>query len=206
MPPRRAGERRRSPAHKRASPACRILGHELDVHWLEDPDAMVAERYAGYRADHGVGDPAEVLADLRALIGDPVSVDVALTGGEWIRLAGDWRVQVLHAPGHSEGHLAVWDPRSRTLVVADAAMGRALPFVDGTPALAATYTHPGPYAATSAMLAGLDADLLLTAHFPAMRGEQTEAFFADSRSLVVEVEAAILETIEARSRRRVWPS
>lgn len=182
---------------RRHAPKSRVLAHQLDVHWLEDADAMVAERYDCFRADHGIGDSREDLDASRALCGDPVTVDVALRGGEWVALSDDWRVEVLHTPGHSEGHLTVWDPRSRTLVIADAAMGRALPLVDGAPALAATYTHPGPYAATNDLLCGRRAGLLLTAHFPAMRKAEVEGFLDDSRSLVADIEETLLESVDA---------
>lgn len=180
---------------RRASPRCRFLAHELDRRWLEDPDAMVAERYDGFRAEHGVGDPPEALAESRRLCGEPVSVDIAVTGGEQVALAGDWRVELLHTPGHSEGHLSVWDPRSATLIIADAAMGAALPYVDGSPALAATYTHPGPYARTSGRLGEREAELLLTAHFPALRGNDATGHLETSARLVGEVEASILATV-----------
>lgn len=180
---------------REAAPACRILGHELDRHWLEDPDAMVAERYDGFRTDHGVHDSDETLRELRSLCGQPTPLDVALLGGEWLQLGGDWRVQVLHTPGHSAGHLGVWDPRSATLIIADAAMGRALPFMDGSPALAATYTHPGPYLKTSEKLMDLCAKHLLTAHFPAMTAGEAAQFFDDSREHVRATERVLLDLI-----------
>jgi glyoxylase-like metal-dependent hydrolase (beta-lactamase superfamily II) len=179
------------------APSCRIVAHELDVRWTEDLDAMVAERYDGFRAEHGVGDPAEALAESRGLCGDPVPVDLALAGGEWLTLEEGWRVQILHTPGHSEGHLSVWDPRSSTLIIADAAMGRALPFVDGSPALAATYTHPGPYARTGELLRAIPAERLFTAHFPALEGEAIREHLDASIALVGDVEDAILDEVSA---------
>jgi glyoxylase-like metal-dependent hydrolase (beta-lactamase superfamily II) len=181
---------------RRHAPGSRVLGHELDVRWLEDADAMVAERYDCFRDDHGIGDSREDLAATRALCGDPVPVDVALRGGEWVRLSSSWRVEVMHTPGHSEGHLSVWDPRSATLVIADAAMGRALPYVDGKPALAATYTHPTQYAKTNERLREREPELLLTAHFPELRGDAIQAFLDDSRSLVEDIEAVLVESVQ----------
>jgi glyoxylase-like metal-dependent hydrolase (beta-lactamase superfamily II) len=182
-------------AVRKAAPACRVLGHKLDRRWLEDPDAMVAERYDGFRADHGVHDSDETLRALRALCGEPTALDISLGGGEWVQLGGGWRVKVLHTPGHSEGHLTVWDPRSGTLIIGDAAMGRALPFVDGSPALAATYTHPGPYLETSRALNDFGAEHLLTAHFPAMAGGEVARFFEDSREHVHTTERVLLDVI-----------
>lgn len=180
---------------RQAAPSCRILGHRLDLHWLEDPDAMVAERYDGFREDHGVGDPPEALVDARKLCGEPTAVDLGLIGGEEIRLAADWVVEVLHTPGHSKGHLTVWDPRSRTLIIGDAAMGRYLPYTDGAPALAATYTHPDEYARTSEELAASGAELMLTAHFPAFQGEEIARHISDSIGLVHDVDSAVRKAI-----------
>lgn len=180
-----------------AAPACRILAHKLDRRWLEDPDRMVAERYDGFRADHGVGDPQETLDELRSLCGDPTPIDVALCGDEWVHLGDGWSVQILHTPGHSEGHLSVWDPRTRSLVIGDAAMGYALPYADGSPALAATYTHPGPYVETARRLSEIRADHLLTAHFPPMHGEDAMRFLDDTREHVDATEELLVETIGA---------
>jgi glyoxylase-like metal-dependent hydrolase (beta-lactamase superfamily II) len=113
-------------------------------------------------------------------------------------LAPGWRVEVLHTPGHSEGHLSLWDPRSRTLIIADAAMGRALPYVDGEPALAATYTHPGPYAASNGLLRQRGPELLLTAHFPAMRGDEIGRFLDDSAGLVADIDRTLLGAVCSR--------
>jgi glyoxylase-like metal-dependent hydrolase (beta-lactamase superfamily II) len=182
---------------RRHAPKSRVLAHDLDVRWLEDADAMVAERYDCFREDHSIGDAPEDLDATRALCGDPVTVDVALRGGEWVALSDDWRVEIMHTPGHSEGHLSIWDPRSRTLVIADANMGRALPYIDGSAALAATYTHPGPYSATNDRLRERRAELLLTAHFPAMRGAEVDAFLDESEGLVDDIDTAVVETVDS---------
>ena len=36
----------------------------------------------------------------------------------------DWRVEVLHLPGHTLGHIGLWDPRSRAAIVIDAVLER----------------------------------------------------------------------------------
>jgi glyoxylase-like metal-dependent hydrolase (beta-lactamase superfamily II) len=182
-------------AVKRVAGSCRVLGHILDVHWLAEPDRLVAERYDGFRTDHGIHDSDHALEQLRALCGEATPVDVELLGGEWLNLGG-WRVQVIHSPGHSEGHLSVWDPRSRTLLIADASMGKALPFVDGRAALAPTYTHPTPYCETARKLRGLQAERLLTAHFGLMEGEDVSRFFDESIERAERIEALALDALD----------
>jgi len=49
----------------------------------------------------------------------PYTIDQPLGDGQVLRLGDpDW--QVISAPGHSPGHLALWQPRERLLVVGDA--------------------------------------------------------------------------------------
>lgn len=49
----------------------------------------------------------------------PYTVDEPLADGQLLRLGdGDW--QVVHTPGHTPGHLALWQPDERLLVVGDA--------------------------------------------------------------------------------------
>lgn len=49
----------------------------------------------------------------------PYTVDKALEDGQTLRL-GDQDWQVVHAPGHTPGHLAFWQPDERVLAVGDA--------------------------------------------------------------------------------------
>ena len=76
---------------------------------------------------------------------------------------------ILHVPGHSPGHLAVWLPAERAAIVGDAAMGRGIPYLDGSLMYAPQYHDPERYLATLGRLARLDPDVLLGAHFAASR-------------------------------------
>src|SRR5436190_6125192 len=90
--------------------------HELDRRWIESNEAMLRENYA-WHTPYGFPEPdAE---DLLALMGGDAPIDVGLRGGETIRLAPGWRVEVLHLPGHTAGHTGIWDPRSRAAIVID---------------------------------------------------------------------------------------
>jgi len=48
----------------------------------------------------------------------PPEPDLWLRGGEILSL-GDLRIEVLHVPGHSPGHVAYWEPDSRCLFAGD---------------------------------------------------------------------------------------
>jgi hydroxyacylglutathione hydrolase len=51
---------------------------------------------------------------------EPYRVDVPLSEGDQID-AGGVRLEVLHTPGHTLGHLSLWEPEERVLILGDAA-------------------------------------------------------------------------------------
>ena len=64
-------------------------------------------------------DPGCCLAEYLDQPVDPYTVDLALDDGQVLRLGdADW--QVVHTPGHTPGHLALWQPEERLLAVGDA--------------------------------------------------------------------------------------
>jgi glyoxylase-like metal-dependent hydrolase (beta-lactamase superfamily II) len=55
-------------------------------------------------------------------LGGDCPIDFGLRGGETFRLGPEWRVEIMHLPGHSLGHLGVWDPRSGVAIITDAVL------------------------------------------------------------------------------------
>src|SRR2546422_1042710 len=92
-------------AMKRAAPRACLACGLADRALVEDPRALFDQRYNFLKEDHGVGfDP-----DPWPEAGKPRRVDLCFAGGESIRVADDWELEVLHVPGHSRGHLALYD-------------------------------------------------------------------------------------------------
>nr|WP_240451062.1 MBL fold metallo-hydrolase [Streptomyces sp. 11-1-2] len=73
----------------------------------------------------------------------PYTVDMPLDDGQLIRL-GDTDWEVVRTPGHTPGHLALWQPEVRLLVVGDALsdydVGRVNLALDGPDAAATALT------------------------------------------------------------------
>ncbi|MFJ6752748.1 MULTISPECIES: MBL fold metallo-hydrolase [unclassified Streptomyces] len=92
----------------------------------------------------------------------PYTVDMSLDDGQTLRLGeADW--QVIRTPGHTPGHLALWQPDERLLVVGDALSDYDVGWVN--------LALDGPDAATTALaslkrLAGLAPRVLLPSHGP----------------------------------------
>ena len=67
----------------------------------------------------------------------PTRVDRLLRGGERISFK-DFELEVIHAPGHTPGHILLHEPESRTLITGDHLMVGTMPtidthYVDGPP-------------------------------------------------------------------------
>ena len=92
----------------------------------------------------------------------PYTVDEPLDDGQVLRLGdADW--QVVRTPGHTPGHLSLWQPEERLLVAGDALSDYDVGWVNAA--------LDGPGAATTALaslrrLAGLAPRVLLPSHGP----------------------------------------
>jgi glyoxylase-like metal-dependent hydrolase (beta-lactamase superfamily II) len=178
------------------APNALFLSHTLDRTWIESIDLMIEERYGEFAADHGIADSEETKAWTRATARG-VPIDLALTGGERLRLGPDWSVEVLHTAGHSRGHLSVYDPRSRSAVIADATLWNAVLTKTGEPAFPPTYRYLDTYLASLHRFQGMAIDTLLTSHYPIYRGPAVTEFLAESRAFADRVEAALREELSS---------
>jgi glyoxylase-like metal-dependent hydrolase (beta-lactamase superfamily II) len=169
---------------REANPSLWVGCGVLDIRLVSDPAKLVSERYQAYAEDHGLGPDAAAAAWLRAESGAAERVDLGLVGGEVIGLGPGWNLRVVHVPGHSPGHLAVYDERSRALFSGDSVQGRVYLGLDGTPKLCPTYTHVDDYLATAALVESLAPSELHGCHWPAARGPEVSSFLDESREYV----------------------
>lgn len=173
------------------APGVTIAGHAADVPLMESVDRIMDERYGMFEA-HGITYPDEVTDWLTKMMGPDTHVDLALRGGETIRV-GDRRLRVLHTPGHTAGHLVLHDPANDVVVGADAFFGRGLFDVDGT------YLQPPPYYLypayenTIQLVESLDPEVLSFTHYEVLRGDEIDEFVQESLDFVAEMEALALE-------------
>jgi glyoxylase-like metal-dependent hydrolase (beta-lactamase superfamily II) len=178
------------------SPVTICVAHRLDAELISDYATYEARRARGFREPWGLDESPEGLAWTRSVTREG-PVDLAVTGGERVGLGGGWEVEILHLPGHTYGHLAIYDPRSRALVVADAVLGDMVPHADGRPAFPPTYRYVESYLATISRCEALRPALLLTAHYPTMQADAASEFLARSRGFVEKVDSVVLDELDA---------
>lgn len=120
---------------KRLSPRTLLLAHELDRELIEDPEVTMRQRYLQFEVKHSIALPDHVKADLRRMMGRPAPLDILVKGGEQIRIDDSTRLHVLHTPGHSQGHISLYDANRKALYIGDAVLWKYVPDKDGKPAL-----------------------------------------------------------------------
>jgi glyoxylase-like metal-dependent hydrolase (beta-lactamase superfamily II) len=185
-------------AMRAAAPRALLCAHVVDVPWLTDRERILRERYGWYTA-HGLAYPPETAAWLRDALGADVPIDVGLAGGETIRLGAGLTVHVLHLPGHTAGHVGLWEPRSRTALVQDAVMARGLLDTDGHVIHPSPYFDAAAYEASARLLMSLEPERLLTAHYPIVEGTDVDRFLDDTVEFVRDAREAVAEILlEAR--------
>lgn len=183
-------------AVKARSPGVQILAHTLEVPYAESVDRLVQEWYQGqFVRVHGFGFPDSICNWMRGFIGPDVKVDVALQGGDRIDLGDGWQIEVVHTPGHMPGHITLWDAAHRCAIMGDALLGRGVPGRDGVIHSPAPYFEVEPYLQAVAAVEALKPELILSAHYPDLRGDAVPAFLADCRAFVDDCNNAILDTL-----------
>ena len=174
-----------------AAPKAIFCASTLDTPMITNRERAMIERY-GWYAEHGPGadyDP-ETKELLSAGMGPDTTIDLELTGGEWFRLGPKLRVQVLTLPGHSAGHLGLWEPLSRTAIVIDSVLGEGLYNFDHEIIHPPPYMDAASYETTIAQLQALAPDRLLTAHYDVIEGAEVAGFLETSAAFVKRTRAA----------------
>ena len=178
-------------AIKRASPSTWLSCGVADRELVEDPRTLYEVRYNFLRKEHDLGFDSEPPREA----GRPRKMDLCFSGGETIRLRDDWALEVLHVPGHSRGHLTLYDPKHKAAFVGDAIHGRGCPFAAGGFAIPVTYYYVDIYLSTLRYFEGLPIEVLYSGHWPIMRGEEIRDFISQSRQTVEFLDGVILSSL-----------
>jgi glyoxylase-like metal-dependent hydrolase (beta-lactamase superfamily II) len=168
-----------------ACPRARLLAGAADARAVADPEVAMAEAYGRYAVEHQAPYPADVLDWVRSLLGPGRPVDDRLPADQpmHLRLDDDWIVEARAIPGHTAGHAAVWDPRSRSALIGDGALWRGCVDASDRVLSGPPYVDAAGYRRSATSLAELELERLVTAHYADRVGR------AAAREFLAETEA-----------------
>lgn len=182
-------------ALRAVAPKAEFLAGRADVAMAEDVELLISGRYGEFAARDRFDDPPETTAEVRRSTG-LVEVARALDGGEKFDLGGGRIIEVLSVPGHSPGHLALWDAANDALLISDAVLGETVPTADGRAAFPPTYRDTVAYVDSIRRLGTYDASLLLTAHYPIYEGSAATEFLEESLAYTERIDQVIARALE----------
>ncbi len=177
---------------KASSPHTLLACGEADRELVENPRKLFDKRYNFLQDEHGVGldrEPSPEAGRLRRM-------DLTFSGGEKILLADEWVLDVLHVPGHSHGHLALYDSKNKAAFVGDAIHGRGCPKAEGGMAIPVTYYYVDVYLSTLRYFESIEIKTLYSGHWPIMTGEGIGDFISQSRQTVELFDRVIISQLE----------
>lgn len=185
-------------AVRKAAPDALFACHALDAPWIESPEALIRGRYSQFEAKHGIGYGRKGKAEIAENCQSHVPMDWLLQGGEMYRIGLGRYLKFIHTPGHTWGHMAVWDQQTVTMIAGEAALWTSILGLDGEPALPPTYCYIDTYEATLERLIAMEILTYSPAHWPVRSGNDAKMFLADSLSYCRETEEKVLSTIRSR--------
>lgn len=170
-------------ALRRNFPDILVLAHSADQPWIESPQLLVQERYNCVQSKHGIGYSQSELFALVESCGGGVHVDETISESDELLIDSEpWTV--LFVPGHSPGHIAIWNDHRHILLMGDAALGFGVPSYDGRLAMPPTHQFIEDYLATLKRLEQLDVEIALTGHWPPLDRSAFRRLVRDSQECV----------------------
>ena len=182
-------------ALKEMNPGLRSSCGEADRAWVESSERILADIYL-WSEPYGFGPDEESKDWIRRELGGDSPVDVGLRGGETLRLGPVWRVGILHLPGHTPGHLGIWDPKNDAAIIIDAALETGIYDRAGNRLLPPRYFDAAGYQNTINTLHSMRPGHLLTAHYPPMQGEAALDFLDRSLDFTRQVHRVVGEGLK----------
>lgn len=184
-----------------AQTAARVVGHPWGRRWTESPDMNYQEFVLAY--PDIIQDSLALREEVRHTMGEPVCVDVGVTGREHF-YPGGIDVEVVDLSGHIPGEIGLLVGEEKTLITGDVLIALNMPMFHG-------YVCPDQFRSSLRTIRELTAAGRVTrvksAHLPELNGSaeildgvsQREKAVNDMESLILEVACG-----ESRSLKEIW--
>jgi glyoxylase-like metal-dependent hydrolase (beta-lactamase superfamily II) len=179
---------------KQLAPAVRIMASELERADVEDTAAAARAFFDPYRKI--LGDAATDGGIAWTSANNPASVvDVALKDGESLRPSKDWPIEVHLAPGHTKGHLVLYDRGHKTAFIGDAVGWKGVVAGDKITNFP-PYEDVDGYLRTIQMVRSWKLQYLCTSHYSTRRGKDITTFLDESEAFVTNLDMLVKEQVK----------
>lgn len=175
-----------------------FMAHQADVRLIENKEEVMNKRYRRFE-EYDVEYDDELLENLEGMIGGEEPVDVQLRDGEHIAVA-DRTVRVLHTPGHTRGHIMLYDAAYDVLIGADGFFGQGVKDTRGNFLQPPPYLFYPEYLNTIQIVDALGIDTLSLAHYSVMAGDEVDEFVDESLNFINELENNLLAILAHREQ------
>ncbi len=179
---------------KRRYPNAQFACGDADRDMVESPEYLFSFRYDAYRQDHGIFFDAKTAGEIKNCFSAPQDISLTFVGGEILRLGNHRILEIWHLPGHSHGHLGVYDRNHRALYYGDAIQGAGYQSLGGGWSLCPTYLYVDAYLQTIRHIETSEAEILVGCHWPVLRGKDAiHQFCQESRTFVARADRLIAD-------------
>jgi glyoxylase-like metal-dependent hydrolase (beta-lactamase superfamily II) len=181
---------------KERAPGIRIAAHMLDAADIASHDQFIKEHIAALGID-GIPVPDIQVddEDFLALNGAETAVDWVVQGSERLRLSAGWPVVLIHTPGHTPGHLSVYEPVQRALFCGDAIMGAGVPDVSGRLVMPPHYFDVNQYLGTIESARLLNLKYIFLTHYPPIIHSEVAKFLDTSQAFVMGFQTLMVDVL-----------
>ena len=180
-------------------PNAEVIAHESDAAAMSDWAAFSAQRGQEFSQGWGLHETPAAIEWMRNAFA-PGKIDRILQHEDRLELDDGRVLEVWHVPGHTRGHLALYDSWADSLAISDAILGSAVPLADGSPSFPPTYRHVDLYLNTIQRVQECAPRTLLTAHYGDFFGADVARFLEESVSFVHTLDRVIRDILSSEGK------
>ena len=180
---------------RKLNPNLLIISHHNDVIFCENVNKIAKERYDG-SSQYGVSYGNKILNTLIEWMGKDEKIDITFKGGELIKLGDGFNWEIIHTPGHTDGHISLYNKENEILIAGDSIMGDGIVNIHNELIMPPIYTDIKKYKKTIENLKKLKINLLLTSHYEIIVGKNVEKFLEKSDKFISNFEKVLEKTLD----------
>jgi len=163
----------------------KLAVHELDAKYIENPDDFLKDTF------RHVPPSKEYVTESKSW---KDKVDIFLKDGDTVDLS-DTTLKVVHAPGHTQGSICLYDKERKVLFSGDALQGTT-EFVKEFGPVTGLYTNLDAYIRSIQRLLSLDLDMILPGHPDIIKNPNTRKELENCLERVSYMNDKILQNLQ----------